>query len=183
MIGWVQRIILGRMRRKLIGLRQIALSAAYSTLLSLCCAGLSSAQGTADKGFQGFDAVFAVVVEDLNDAAKRCHITESGLDAAMRLPLDQSRLRVDLNAPVTAPYAYVAVTAVAIDNGRCAAYVDVQLNRKLRLPASEVLVGATVWHTGSLLTGPPDDFSERVTREVSAYTREMIAEWIKANPK
>lgn len=134
-----------------------------------------------DNAFVGVSAV-RILVEGLDDAAAKCNVTTSGLDAAARLPLDASRLRI--TPALSFSDVYVAVTALSLPSGLCVARVSVDLNRTLAIPGTNQLVfGATVWHKGTLLTGPSSDFGQRVNQYVTDFTKELIAEWIKANPR
>ena len=126
-------------------------------------------------------------MEDLSDDAAKCNVTKGGLDAAARLPLDASRLRID---PDAGPYVSVAVTVTdgfdrsAPSGAGCVATLDVGLRRTLAIPGTNQLVfGATAWGRDALLTGPSSGFGQRVNQYVTDFTKELIAEWIKANPR
>ena len=133
-----------------------------------------------DNAFVGVSAV-RILVEGLADDAAKCNVTESGLDAAARLPLDASRLRI---TPDGSSFVYVNVTALSPDSGLCAAYVSVALKRELAIPGTNQFVfGATVWESGTIMSGSPSDFGQRVNQQVDDRTKRLIAEWIKANPR
>ena len=140
-----------------------------------------------DNNFVGVSAVSIFVDhptgdDSAKDAAK-CNVTKSGLDAAARLPLDASRLRINPDVSPLSPYVYVSVSALWEPRG-CAAFVQVSLKRSLAIPGTNQLVfGATVWERGYVLTGPSSGFGQRVNQQVTDYTKELIAEWIKANPR
>ena len=131
-----------------------------------------------DNNFVGVSGV-DIVVEALSDNAAKCNVTDGGLDAATRLPLDASRLRI---IPDASPYVYVRVTALWEPSG-CAAFVAVSLIRRLAIPGTTQLVYGSVWDTGTILTGPSSDFGQRVNQNVTDFTKRLIAEWIKANPR
>ena len=132
-----------------------------------------------DNAFVGVSEV-DIVVEDLSDNAAKCNVTEGGLYAAVRLPLDASRLRIN---PDASPSVYVRVTAL-LEPRECAAFVQVSLKRRLAIPGTTQLVfGAMVWDNGTLLAGPSSDFGQRVNQRVTDFTKQLIAEWIKANPR
>ena len=81
-----------------------------------------------DNNFVGVSAVSIFVDhptgdDSAKDAAK-CNVTSSGLDAAARLPLDASRLRINPDAD---PYVYVAVTAHSLSSESCVATLKVGL--------------------------------------------------------
>ena len=136
----------------------------------------AQAQGNNFVGVSEVD----IVVEGLSDNAAKCNVTKGGLDAATRLPLDASRLRIN---PDASSYVYVRVAALWEPSG-CAAFVQVVLKRSLAIRGTNQLVfGAMVWDNGTLLTGPSSDFGQRVNQRVTDFTKELIAEWIKANPR
>ena len=135
-----------------------------------------------DNAFVGVSAV-SIFVEELNDNEAKCNVTKGGLDAATRLPLDASRLRINPDVSPLSPYVYVRVSALWEPRG-CAAFVQVSLKRSLAIPGTNQLVfGATVWERGYVLTGPSSGFGQRVNQQVTDDTKELIAEWIKANPR
>lgn len=133
------------------------------------------------KGLSGIQSV-KILIEDLDSDAKTCGLSTGGLDAAVRLPVDASRLRINPSAVGT--YIYVNVIAVylkALD--ACVAQVDVELNRPLTLPNSDTFVIAAVWNDGVLLTGEKISFPSRVYVAVTDKTKQLIGAWITANPR
>ena len=138
------------------------------------------AQDATLRGLVGISSV-SIIVEQLEDDAVRCNVSESGIDAAIRLPLDASRLRIE---PNTTPYVYARVNVLPLASGLCVASIDVSLKRILAIPATNQLVfGAMVWERGSLATGPASNFGQRVNQTVGDYTKQLIAAWIQANPR
>jgi len=132
-----------------------------------------------DNNFVGVSEV-NIVVEDLADAAAKCNVSKGGLDAAVRLPLDASRLRIN---PHALSYVYVNVSALWEPRG-CAASVQVELKRSLAIPGTTQWVyGASVWDKGTILTGTSSYVGKGVNQSVTDFTKELIAEWIKANPR
>ena len=132
-----------------------------------------------DNTFVGVSEV-SIFVEDLGDGEAKCNVTKGGLDAAVRLPLDASRLRIN---PAAVPYVYVVVVALWVPSG-CAGHVRVALDRVVAIPGTNQLVyGASVWGRGTLLMGPSSGFGQGVNQYVTDFTKELIAEWIKANPR
>lgn len=132
------------------------------------------------NAFVGVSAV-DIVVEALHDGARECNVSESGLDAAVRLPLDASRLRIDRSS---ADYVYVRVNVLPLQNGVCVAEVEVMMIRGLVIPNTQRFIdAATVWDKGALMTGTASNFRQRVNQLVTDYTKQLIAEWLKANPR
>ena len=131
--------------------------------------------------FVGVSAVGLLVESfDHPDEAARCNVSQGGLDAAARLPLDASRLRITSSL---ATYVYVNVN-VMFWNNSCVASVRVALERDLTIPNTQSYIfGASVWFRQSLIIGPPSDFGSRVNQSITGYTQQLIAEWTKANPR
>jgi hypothetical protein len=133
-----------------------------------------------DNNFKGVSAV-SIVVENLREPqANRCNVTQSGLDAAVRVLVDQSRLRLDERSHSNI-YVNVNISPVT---AFCLANVAVSLNRTLSIPGTSQLVyGAQVWDGETLISGEASGFGQRVYQFVSTHTRELLSQWIKANPR
>lgn len=122
-----------------------------------------------------------ILVEELDEQAAACGVTKGGLDGAVRLTLDASR--VPIQEGLLTPNVYVNVTVLRAPDG-CLASVHIAFNRILQLPGGhEKVYGAEVWQNRSLLAGPRYDFPQRVYSDVEGFTKELIAEWLKANPR
>jgi hypothetical protein len=143
---------------------------------------------TVDCGLAYLPAI-SLLVEHLDENGRKCNINEAGIDAGMRLPIDSSRLALKDKAT---DYLYANVNVVSLSNGLCVASVELSLKRSLSLnrsaPAEKQLAlapvfGATVWNIGGIFTGGPADFGRRVSDAVTDYTKQFLAEWMKANPK
>lgn len=140
----------------------------------------------------------------LDPDARECNIAKESLDAAARLPLDRSRLKL-----VDTARATVSILVNPLnDSGRCVANVWVglvvpatplagitmaevaklvheagyQIDRETFATIPFSLMAA-IWQESSVLTGSPTDFGGRVSADVTAFTEEMIAAWIKDNPR
>lgn len=132
-----------------------------------------------DPGFLGVKDVH-IVVEDLGQEGRACNVTEDGIDAAIRLPLDASRLRLNEKS---ADFIYANVSVRRRDDVECVAYVSLSLYRRLSTPEGQFVPGA-VWHKGIVMGGGAmSDFVQRVDQRIGDLTKQLIAEWIKANPR
>jgi hypothetical protein len=133
------------------------------------------------RGLTGLTSV-AILIEKLPDDAKPCGITLAALDAAVRLPLAASRLRVASNNEAATDFADVYVVVNVQRQGvDCVANVSVALNRTVDLVTPKYRVLADTWSNGSLITGPSYSFGKRVSDEVEGYTKQLIAQWLKDN--
>jgi hypothetical protein len=123
----------------------------------------------------------AIIVEELEEEDAACGVTGSGIDAAIRLPLDASRLEIN---PTSLDFVYANVGVMHLNSGLCVASVQLSMTRALRSPVNTLmLVTGSVWHKGTLLTGPSYDFGTRVHSQIEDDTKQLIAEWLKANPR
>jgi hypothetical protein len=134
-------------------------------------------------GLRGLQDV-SILVEDLDDDAKQCGITESALDAAVRLPVSASRLKIakDFGEGTDRSYVYVVVITVRPAD-ICIASVSVSLRRTvlLQTPPESRFQGASTWEKSSVMTGPAYSFGKRVSDNVEGFTKELIAAWLKQN--
>jgi hypothetical protein len=121
-----------------------------------------------------------IVIEELREDAALCNVSKDALDAAVRLPLSTSRLKVT-NEYRYPYYLYVNVNVMRLPNGVCIANVDISFIRPVELLLADGLVDGSVWSKGSLLSGPSSEFGGRVDGVVEGYTKQFIAAWLKDN--
>ena len=160
-------------------LNRKAVSTCIALTITILGGALPARGQVPDTGLEGVKAV-DIIVESLSEFAAKCGVTKSGIDAAIRLPLDASRLQIDAKAT---PYAYAKVNVLQMPGG-CVASVDLSLRRTMTMPlTAKPAYGVSVWDDGSLLTGPSYDFGQRVNQEVEELIKKLIAAWVKVNPK
>lgn len=137
---------------------------------------VDAALGDALKGQNPIE----LIVEDLHEGATKCWISRDSLEAAMRIPLSNSPIKVREGL---LPYLYVNVNALKMDNGGCAVSVEVSFHRWMFTSRSSSADGdmATVWSKGELLTGPSTDMGRRIANKVEDLTKTFIGAWLKAN--
>lgn len=124
-----------------------------------------------------------ILVHQLTEEARRCNVSEAGIETAIRSTLSSSRLRLDHNA---SPRIYVHVDARLVSDGGelCVASISVELQRTMAIPGtSQVLSGVAVWTATSLMTAPSVSLGELVNQQINDYTTRLIADWMKANPR
>jgi hypothetical protein len=125
-----------------------------------------------------------VLVEGLSPNAQGCNITEAALDAAVRVPLGQSNTMRVTSSGDELTYVYVNVSALKFDD-ECYANVVVQLKRPVRAmnaPEARPFI-ATAWEQGGILSSSQGNMSRRMMDSVERYTKQLIAQWMKDNPK
>lgn len=116
-----------------------------------------------------------IVVETLDDDAAKCSITKDGIDAAVRLPLSNSRIRIDRDAPA---YLYVNANVMVMPNRTCVANLLITFKK---YSASERSMG-DFWNKGTLMSGAPDYVSQRIYINAENLTKQFVAAWLQANP-
>lgn len=122
-----------------------------------------------------------MIVAELGDEsfARACGVSVASVDAAMRIPVSNSRLRsVKVS---TDAILYANVNVVQAPNGQCAAAITVEVTRHLFLKPHEgsPRVFGTVWSNSYTLIGFPQGFGKATSDKVEDYTKQMIAAWLK----
>jgi hypothetical protein len=149
------------------------LSVGVVAVVLMCHPTKAVAQSSTNGGLRGLSGV-EILVEGLDEeAARPCNVSKDALDAAVRLPLANSQLRVLAKA---SPYVYVNVTVMRV-NGGCAATYKVSVRRW----STEFLDYVVVWNRGGMLSGPAYDFGVRTSSGVEELTKMLIAAWLQAN--
>ena len=141
---------------------------------SLAVATPASAQTNVFGGVTAVD----VIVESPDALDPRCGVTKGGLDAAVRLPLDGSRIAFDKKAT---DFIYARAT-FDIAQGMCFGFVELEFHRGLYTPDGKTVSGG-VWGRDSLIRSPDEEFGLTAYSVIEQYTKQLIAEWIKGNPR
>lgn len=151
-----------------------------AVLLGFALAGPGHAQ-SGDKSLQGIKSVF-VLVEDLDEAARQCGISADALDAAVRIPISNSRL--GLSKESFGAYLYVNVVALRLNSGICAVNLQLRFTRWVWFaPNANPLDSAygSVWDRGELRTGSSATIGRSVVESLEGLTKQFIGAWLKAN--
>jgi len=118
-----------------------------------------------------------ILIEDLNDEARKCNITASYLDTAIRVPLSNSSIKIiSLEKIPSAGYIYVDVTVID-DKDFCIGSVITTFNKYVH---SERDTGK-FWTKTGLLSIRKINFQKRLGDELEMHTKEFIGAWLKAN--
>ncbi len=173
----VRMVTLPLIDQEVVAVRRVALMV---TLIVLGLPGVGAAQ--ADTELEKLPNI-SIVVEEPDDQAAKCNITASGLDAAVRIPLDASRLGIrEPGKSSDGSYLYVNVVVLSQPVG-CMAYLDLALKRVVLVGSTGKIEVGSVWDGGRILVGPADGFSARVGTALREHTNTFLGEWIKQNPK
>lgn len=129
----------------------------------------------------------SIVVEQLEETAKDIGLSEETLESQTfaRLKRDLPKLKISKDA---SPYVYVKVLAVEAGPDRVAVYVDMKINRPVKIlrdwSNSEVTATvATVWNKGKLLIGTKYDMASKVREAISDLTTKLAAAYYRDNPE
>lgn len=117
-----------------------------------------------------------IVIEKLDDDAKRCNITEGYLDAAIRVRLSSSSLKVVSMDRMPPAFIYVAIT-VLDDKDFCIGSVSTSFNKYIN---SERAIG-NFWELTELLNIRRINFQNRVGDVVDRNATQFLGAWLKAN--
>lgn len=118
-----------------------------------------------------------ILVEGLDEDASKCNISKDMIDASVRLPLSNSRIKIARyeDLPDSYLYAYVMV----IDSGTvCRMYVELAY---LKFINSERKLGQ-FWRKNVLLSNNKASTAKAVGDEFEAFTKQFVSAWLKANP-
>lgn len=117
-----------------------------------------------------------IVVETPESEDLRCGITKSILDAAVRVPLSNSRLVV--TERLTRGYIYVNVNSLDLGlQNFCAVRIGLSFNKFI---TSESQTGRFV-NYGTMLVWNKNDMASKASSVLDGFTKEFLAEWLKAN--
>jgi hypothetical protein len=117
-----------------------------------------------------------ILVEDLDNDAQRCGVTKDALDAAVRLPMSNSRIKF-LNG--MGPYLYVRASFMVLSSSTCVASYSLSFNKFI---PSEKDTGE-FWGRGGMTSGSSSYVSQSVNDKIEGLTKQFIAAWLKANPQ
>ena len=125
-----------------------------------------------------------VVVEQLDDDARRCGLTPEDLEQAASRPLLNGGIQID---PNTRLHMYVKVSVLTLDPGLCVAHMEASVRASVEavMPNNPqpVFVTAVVWSSGKLLSGPRLEFPSRVTAWVRQAADDFVTKVKSANAK
>lgn len=118
-----------------------------------------------------------IVVNDLNETALRCNLTSDMIDASIRLPLSNSKIKIlkEDDSSDSMLYAYV----VSFDSGAmCQIYVELSYVKYIHWEKSF----GVFWRKNVLLSYRKTNVIRSVGEEFEAFTKQFVSSWLKANP-
>lgn len=117
-----------------------------------------------------------ILIEELDKDAAECNITEDLLDASVRIPLSNSRLRIVKMGSVPDSYIYVH-TIVLDDKEFCVVSIEVSFMKYI---SSERDTGE-FWARSQVMSLRKLNVSTRVSGNVELMTKQFISAWLKEN--
>lgn len=118
-----------------------------------------------------------ILVEGLDSDASTCNISKDMIDASVRLPLSNSRIKIVRNEdyPDSYLYAYVMV----IDSGSmCRMYVELAYYKFVNFEKKY----GQFWRKNVLLSNNKSSAGKVVGDDFEAFTKQFVSAWLKANP-
>ena len=117
-----------------------------------------------------------ILIESLDEEAKRCNITESFLEATVRVRLSNSNIKVVSMDRTPFTYIYLNVN-ILDDKDFCVAAVTLSFNKYI---ATEKGTGS-FWNVTELLSIRKINFQKRLGDSIDNHTKQFIGAWLKAN--
>jgi hypothetical protein len=138
-----------------------------------------SAWAQQDQVLRGF-ASARLVIEDLDENAKSCGVTESALDTSARFVLSQSRIKIDPSP--SGPFIYIATNVMRLSNRESCVYSYIlSFNAAARVVANNVVASTEIWSTSGVGIAPRSNTPRVLTEAIDAITKRFVVEWSKVN--
>ena len=145
----------------------------YLKLLFVICL-LSSSGFASGQALKGVREV-AILIESLDEDASKCGLSEDLLDAAARLTLSNSKIKV-VGLESGSGYVYTRVTVLNVAD-ICIGHLEVSYHK---FATSEKQVGE-FWRKGKLISRAKMEFSKVISQDAEAYAKQFLSAWLKAN--
>ncbi len=119
-----------------------------------------------------------ILIENIDEEAIRCNISKDLLDASIRLPIANSKLKIIDIEKIPDNYLYVNINVMDFSN-LCVGSIQISLNKYV---SSEEAYGQ-FWRKTEIMSFRKIEFSREVGKSVEAFTKQFISAWLKANQK
>lgn len=117
-----------------------------------------------------------ILIEELDSSAKACNITEDYLDAAVRIRLSNSRLKMVPMDKLPDAYIYVQLTIID-DKTHCVASLNISFNKYIQ---SERAAG-NFWRRTELLVFRKSNFQNSLRDAIDNHITQFLGAWLKSN--
>lgn len=117
-----------------------------------------------------------ILVEGLDSDASACNISKDMIDASVRLPLSNSRIKIVKNEDYPDSYLYAYV--MTIDSGSmCRMYVELAYFKFVHIEKKY----GQFWRKNVLLSNNKASAGKVVADDLEAFTKQFVSAWLKAN--
>jgi hypothetical protein len=117
-----------------------------------------------------------ILIEQLDEDAFKCEVTEDLLDASVRVPLSNSRIKIGTQTSLSDGYIYVVAT-VLNDGNFCILNLSVSFQKYV---PSERDTGE-FWSKGQIMSIRKINVTKNLAATVELMTKQFISAWLKAN--
>jgi hypothetical protein len=118
----------------------------------------------------------AILIEELDEDASKCEVTEDLLDASVRVPLSNSRIKIGKQPSLSDGYIYV-VANVLNDGNFCIVNLSVSFQKYV---PSERDTGE-FWSKSQIMSLRKINVSKGVATYAELMTKQFISAWLKVN--
>jgi hypothetical protein len=118
----------------------------------------------------------SILIEPLDEDAKRCNITESFLEATVRVRLSNSNIKVVSMERMPFAFIYLNVDILE-DQDFCIAAVTLSFNKYI---TTEKETGS-FWNVTQLLSIRKINVQKRLSDSIDILTKQFLSAWLKAN--
>jgi hypothetical protein len=117
-----------------------------------------------------------ILIEDLDRDAIRCNLSKDMIDASIRLPLSNSKIRIVKND--TYPDSYLYANVIAIDAGStCQIYVELAYQKYVK---TEKKYGQ-FWRKNVLIGATKSNSPKIVGDDLESFTKQFLSAWLVDN--
>lgn len=149
-------------------------------LLTVCVTPAGFAQFALDVDALRGMKTFAVLVEDLDQSATVCGLSDSAIETAVKFPLSQSRAKL-LPKPM-GTYLYVHANVIHLARSDLCVY-SISLTFKSDVAITETgrRVIAGVWDTSAVGVAPRAQAAKAVTDGLERLAKKFVVDWSAGN--
>ena len=149
-------------------------------LLGLLFNNRAQAQTTSNR-LSGVNEI-SFLIEDHDDNAKECRITEDVIRDAFKYPMNGARFAVKERPVLDVPYMYISIPTLFFKQRQhCVSHILMQLGvpQGVILTASGRTVFAKVelWHQRFMASSVLEDHARHIREAIKEMTKKFIADW------
>jgi hypothetical protein len=115
-----------------------------------------------------------IIIAELDEDARKCNVTKDHLDASVRIPLSNSRVRV---VKVATSAMFVTLTVMALSDNSCVANLNLEFVKYI---PSEQMEGE-FWSKSSIYIYDKRNFQQIIGERLESFTKQFVSAWLKSN--